>query len=74
MTGGKLGAVIAEVYYFILYMHNHIYVLVAIDFAKCKRNRYLLIANCYQGWPNVIDRFRWITCGQFDNDNLSVQI
>ena len=55
MACSKFGAVIAEVYLFVLDMYDHIHFFVIIDVAECKRNRYLLITYRYQLWPNVID-------------------
>jgi len=54
-TSSKLGAVVAEVYLFVLDMNNHIHSVIIIYVAKRKRNRYFLITYSYQRWPNVID-------------------
>ena len=48
MAGGKLGAVVAEVDYFVLDMHDHIYFFIAIDFTEGECNRYLLVPDRYQ--------------------------
>ena len=55
IASGKLGAVIAEMYLFVLDVHDHVHILVIVEMAKCKRYRNLLIANGYQGWSNVIN-------------------
>ena len=50
-TSSKLGAVIAEVYLFVLNMNDHIHIFVVIDVAKRKRNRYLLSPTAINAGP-----------------------
>ena len=63
MAGSKLGAIVTEVYLFVLNMNDHIHLVIIVDVAESKRDRYLLITYRYQRRSNIIDPFCRITCG-----------